>query len=401
MKRLFPWSGLRALTLGTALACALGLAGQAAHAQGTPAETLTGDLKLPADASERLYVMDAVFNHLSESRVNVFDGATGKFLGMVPTAYNGHMMVSPDGAKIYVMTTYHSRMTRGERTDVVEVWDAHGLTFEKEIILPARRVQGLNYRGMFRQSTDGNFIALQNATPAVSTTVVDLRSGQATQEITATAGCWSVIPKPNKPRSFISICGDGALLTLDLDEHGKLASQSRSKAMFPVGQDPIFIAPALEKTQVHFVSYNGNVYTADFSGDDMRFEAPWSLLDDKDKAEGWRPGGYNLIDIHRPTRRLYVLMHPKGAEGTHKNPAAEIWVYDMATKKRLARVPGQDALSLSVAQGKKPRLLTLDGGNAHVYDISGNAPKLLRSIEGAAESALQIEPQPTAGAING
>lgn len=401
MKRLSPWSSLRAAALGTALACSLSLASQAANAQGAPAETLTGGHKLPADASERIYVMDAVFNHLFESQVKIYDGATGKFLGMVPTAYNGHMMMSHDGNKLYVMTTYHSRMTRGERTDVVEVWDAHGLAFEKEIILPARRVQGLNYRGMFRQSTDGNFIALQNATPAVSTTIVDLKTGQATEEITATAGCWSVIPQPNKPRSFMSICGDGALLSLDLDEHGKLASQSRSAAMFPVATDPIFIAPALEKTQAHFVSFNGNVYTADFSKDEMQFEPVWSLLDDKDKAQGWRPGGYNLIDIHRPTRRMYVLMHPDGAEGTHKNPAAEIWVYDMATKKRLARIPGQDALSISVAQGDKPRLLTLDGGNVHVYDISGNEPKLLRTIEGAAESALQVEPQPIAGAING
>lgn len=401
MKRLFSRPGLRTVLLSAALACSLGLAAQPALAQGAPAERLTGGHKLPANASDRIYVMDAVFNHLFESRVNLFDGATGKFLGMVPTAYNGHMQMSHDGDKLYVMTTYHTRMTRGERTDVVEVWNAHSLEFEKEVILPARRVQGLNYRGMFRQTTDGKFIVLQNATPAVSTTVVDVEKGQATEEITATAGCWSVIPKPNKPRSFMTICGDGALLSLDLDENGKLAGQSRSPAMFDVAKDPLFIAPALEETQAHFVSYNGNVYTADFANDDMRFEPAWSLLDEKDKAQGWRPGGYNLIDIHRATRRLYVLMHPDGAEGSHKNPAAEIWVYDMATKKRLARLPGQDALSISVDQGGKPRLLTLDGGNVHIYDISGNEPKLLRTIEGAGESALQVEPQPIAGAFNG
>src|SRR5690606_2548405 len=135
---------------------------------------------------------------------------------------------------------------------------------------------------------DGKFIVLQNATPAVSTTVVDVGKGQATEEITATAGCWSVIPKPNKPHSFMTICGDGALLSLDLDENGKLAGQSRSQTMFDVAKDPIFIAPALEETQVHFVSYNGNVYTADFSNDDMRFEPAWSLLDEQDKAQGWR-----------------------------------------------------------------------------------------------------------------
>ena len=40
---------------------------------------------------------------------------------------------------------------------------------------------------------------------------------------------------------------------------------------------------------------------------------------------GWRPGGYNLLAVNRANKRLYVGMHPNGAEGTHKTPAAEIW----------------------------------------------------------------------------
>jgi len=409
MRRFLPRYFLR-MTGAVALAAALvGLGSgpgpqwmaRLAHAQSVPVETLTHGHVLPADAGERIYVMDAVFMHLFESRVNIFDGANGKFLGMVPTAYNGHMQLSHDGSKIYVMTTYHTRMTRGERSDVVEIWDARSLTFEREVILPVRRVQGLNYRNMFRQTTDGNFILLQNATPATSTAVVDVKKGRFTEEITATAGCWGVLPKPNKPRSFMSVCGDGALLSMDLDSNGKLVSQSRSKAMFPVATDPVFLTHALEKTKAHFVSFNGNVYTADFSRDDIRFEPVWSLLDEGDKAGNWRPGGYNVVDVHRASRRMYVLMHPDGREGSHKNPAAEIWVYDLASKKRLARIAGQEAIAISVNQGNTPRLLALDGGNVHIYDITEATPQLLRTIEGAGESALQVEPHPVAGGVNG
>lgn len=382
--------------MGLALCTLMALPGHA-MAQHLPVEQLTGGHKLPADASQRVYVMDSVFQHLTESRLNIFDGATGKFLGMVPTSYNGHMQISKDGKNIYTMTTYHERVTRGKRTDVVEIWDASALTFKKEIIIPSKRAQALNYRGIFRQTTDGKFIVLQNATPATSITVVDLVNEKFAGEITATAGCWSVIPLLNKPRSFMTICGDGALLSIDLDETGQVASQSRSKPMFSVQDDPVFIAPGMIGDKVYFVSFYGNVYTANVGGDDISFEPVWSLLNEEDKAQGWVPGGYNVIDIDRTNKRLYVFMHPDGKEGSHKNPAAEIWVYDLETKKRVAREPGRDGLSMSVAQGPEPRLLTLDGGNVNIYDISAEQPNYLRTIEGAGEAALQVEPHPYLG----
>lgn len=380
--------------LQLALAAAVGTMAFTAHAQSNqPMERLTGGHKLSEEAQDRIYVMDSVFNHLTESRVHIFDGATGKFLGMIPTSFNGHMQVSNDGKKIYTMTTYHERVTRGKRTDTVEIWDAYGLTFEKEIVLPNNRIQGLNYRGMFRQSTDGKFVILQNATPATSVAIVDIEKGEHVAELTNTAGCWSVNPLPNRDRSFTTICGDGTLLTIDLDENGQIASQYRSDTMFSVKEDPIFITPGFVDNKAYFVSFYGTIYTADFNGEKVKFEPTWSLLNDEDRAKGWTPGGYNLLATHEANKRLYVLMHPDGAEGTHKNPAAEIWVYDLESKKRVARVPGLDVLSLAVDQGGD-RLLGIDGGNVHIFDISADEPKLVRTIEGAADAALQAEPHP-------
>ena len=378
----------------TALAVAGGLFALGAMAQQyQPMERLTGGHKLSPEAQDRIYVMDTVFHHLTESRVHIFDGANGKFLGMIPTSFNGHMQVSNDGKKIYTMTTYHERVTRGKRTDVVEIWDALSLEFEKEIILPNNRVQGLNYRGMFRQSTDGKFIILQNATPAVSVAVVDVEKGEHVAELTATAGCWSVNPLPSRDRSFTTICGDGTLLTIDLDENGQIASQHRSDTFFSVKDDPIFITPGFVDNKAHFVSFYGNLYTADFNGEQVKLEPSWSLVNDEDRAKGWTPGGYNLLATHDKNKRLYVLMHPDGAEGTHKNPAAEIWVFDLVKKERIARVPGLDILSLSVDEPGN-RLLGIDGGNVHIFDISAAEPKLIRTIENAGEAALQAEPHP-------
>lgn len=358
-----------------------------------PKETLTGGHKLSEDAQDRIYVMDAVFGHLTESRVHVFDGETGKFLGMIPTSFNGHMQVSNDGKKIYTMTTYHERVTRGKRTDTVEIWDALGLNFEKEIILPNNRIQGLNYRGMFRQSADGKLIIFQNATPATSVGIVDIEKGEHVAELTSTAGCWSVNPLPNKPRSFTTICGDGTLLTIDLDENGQIAKQHRSEKMFSTQDDPIFITPGFVGSDAYFVSFYGNIYPASFEGEEVSLKPSWSILSDADRAEGWTPGGYNLLATHEGNKRMYVLMHPNGEEGTHKNPAAEIWVFDLESKERIARVPGLDLLSISVDEPGN-RLIGIDGGNVSIFDISAAEPKLIKTIENAGETSLQAEPHP-------
>lgn len=164
--------------------------------------------------------------------------------------------------------------------------------------------------------------------------------------------------------------------------------------MFEVEKDPIFTHTDRLGDTFYFVSYNGNVYSADFSGAEARFGERWSLLDASGKDRGWRPGGYNLLAVNRASKRLYVGMHPNGAEGSHKTPAAEIWVYDLATHKRLARIPGKNALSMSVSQDDKPRLFTIDGGNVNIYDAAPAAPVFKGAIQGAGETALQVEPQP-------
>src|SRR5690606_17284205 len=193
-----------------------------------------------------------------------------------------------------------------------------------------------------------------NATPAASITVVDMQKGAFVQEITASAGCWSVTPIPGTPRSFSTVCGDGALLMMTLGEDGKLLDQKRSKPMFPVQDDPVFISPGLLDDALVYVSFYGNVYTARPGEDGLAFDPVWSLLNEEGRARNWVPGGYNLLAVDPKTQRLYIFMHPDGKEGSHKNPAAEIWVYDLKTKARIARIPGKEALSMALVQGKNP-----------------------------------------------
>jgi len=87
-------------------------------------------------------------------------------------------------------------------------------------------------------------------------------------------------------------------------------------------------------------------------------------------------------------------MHPKGTEGSHKNPAKEIWVFDLASGKRIARVPGSNAIAIAVSRNDQPRLYAIDGLKMAlvVYDARGK-PVVKRRMENAAEIATALEMQ--------
>jgi methylamine dehydrogenase heavy chain len=87
--------------------------------------------------------------------------------------------------------------------------------------------------------------------------------------------------------------------------------------------------------------------------------------------------------------RLYVAMHPGGAEGSHKNPAAEVWAFDIAKRKRLARLPGRNAIALETSSDGS-KLYALDALKAEVvvYERIGPKPRI-RSMQ-VGETAVQL-----------
>ncbi|MFP6655909.1 MAG: amine dehydrogenase large subunit, partial [Myxococcota bacterium] len=117
---------------------------------------------------------------------------------------------------------------------------------------------------------------------------------------------------------------------------GQLANINRSEGFFDVIKDPIAMAGARVDHSWFFVSFGGQVYEIDFSGDQPRPQEPWPLASHDERSLGWRPGGLQHVAIHRSTRRLYVLMH-QGIAGSHKDAGPEIWVHDLETKRRINR----------------------------------------------------------------
>src|SRR5688572_4713620 len=103
-----------------------------ALAGGVRAQEAIDELKVlpfPAATPYRVWVTDLAFNHLVDSRMHIVDGKTGAYQGQLSIGFGGAPVLSPDKSKLYVVTTYYDRLTRGNKFDVLETYDANTLTF--------------------------------------------------------------------------------------------------------------------------------------------------------------------------------------------------------------------------------------------------------------------------------
>jgi methylamine dehydrogenase heavy chain len=184
--------------------------------------------------------------------------------------------------------------------------------------------------------------------------VVDLEQRSFAGEI-ATPGCSLVYAAG--ARRFVSPCADGALLVVTLDASGREASKVRSQRFFDPWTDPVTEKAVRRGDAWIFVSFEGRVHAVDVSGAEPRFAEPWDLLSPEDRAEGWRVGGQQHLAVHAASGRLYSLVH-QGPPDTHKDPGSELWVYDLAQRRRTDRIalrsPGLTYLGAPIDPG--PRL---------------------------------------------
>jgi len=340
-------------------AAVLGLCAQAAAAAAPPPplapEHLTVE-KLPPKNPHWLYVFDAAFDNEIDFRIHLYDGDTYRRLGQIDAGFTAQFNLSPDGSKSAVATTYFARGSRGTRTDLVEFTDNATLSAAGEIVLPNKRVMTAPNLFGVAYSEDGHFVYASYVTPAASFGVLDPTHLKVLSEID-TAGCVLVIPAG--PNRVSSMCESGRLLTVTLDADGHESSRTMSEPFFNPDTDPVFVQGIPIDKGFAFLSFLGEVHEVDFSGEKPAFAPVWSLVTAAEKGH-WRPGAEQVGAIHRKLGRLYVPMH-EGGEGSHKDGGTEIWVFDMATHKRLARWPVRasglkNVLAIQVSQDAAPLL---------------------------------------------
>lgn len=316
----------------------------------------------PPATPHRLYLTDLQIAHITDGMVHILDGQTFKYLGMFSTGLFGITALTSDSSEMLVAATYYTKRNRGDRFDQLEAYDTKTFALKKEIQIPAKHAMALPYKGTIAPSLDDAWVFIQNATPLSSVTVVDHKAWKVTAEV-PTLGCWIILPSKSNTRRFATLCGDGTLVTVTLNDKGDSATQTRSEKLFDPEKDPIMVQGERIGDSYYFVTYEGNVKVINVGGDVAKLEDSWSLLDDADKKAGWKPGGYQLIALHAPTKRLYVAMHDAGKNGSHKNPAKEIWVFDTTTKKRVQRAEGSNSIAMALTKEDKPTLYAYDGLN--------------------------------------
>jgi methylamine dehydrogenase heavy chain len=326
-----------------------------------------------------VWVNDFVFPHLADGQALLVDGDSGRFLGMLSTGTSFMRVVLPrDGKVIYSPETYFSRGTRGTRTDVVTIYDGATLNVVDEIVVPPKRSSNMPNMGNVVLTDDDRFLLIYNFNPGQSVTVVDTASRKFVGEI-ETPGCALIFP--TGARSFFSMCANGGLLAVTLDDGGAAVHQERVPPFFDVAGDPLTEKPVRVGDSWYFVSYDGHIFTVTRGPDGLKPGADWWLTTRAERQQGWRPGGLQQLAAHAGQNRLYAIMH-QGDRNTHKDPGKSIWVYDLATHKRVQQISTRRlSSSIQLTEDARPLLFSIfiDGNVLDVYDPATG--KLLRSVE--------------------
>ena len=170
------------------------------------------------------------------ARAILLDSDRGHVLGSVETGWEGVELEIPgDGDLIYSNALYMSRGYHGKRTDVLEFYNRLTLQLEGEIVLPPKAGRGLPNTNHSDFSDDERFLFLTFFTPSASVGIVDLHSREYIGEI-ETAGCAYVFS--GGARRFFSLCGDGSILSVDIDDRGRELSRKRYPDLFDAVADP-------------------------------------------------------------------------------------------------------------------------------------------------------------------
>ena len=338
-----------------------------------------------------VWVNDTSFFAYPDGRAFLVDGDSGKMLGMLSTgfSFNG-VLVPKAGGVIYSPEIYFSRGTRGTRTDVVTIYDATRLEPVGEIEIPPKRASILPMAGAQALTDDERFLLIYNFTPAQSVTVVDMRSRKFVGEIEA-AGCALVYP--TGPRSFFSICGDGALLVTTLTDAGTLARHVRTAAFIDVVKDPVTEKGVRWRDTWLFASFEGVLHPLRATAAGVEAEPTWPLFTQQELAQHWRTGGLNHLAVHGGSGRLFSIVHQGGPE-TREELGEEVWVYDVASRKKAQTIAMRNKVgSIQVSQDDHPLLFAcaMEANRLDIYDVTSG--RYLRTVEPLGQTpALLVTP---------
>tara|TARA_B110000285_G_scaffold165885_1_gene185340 strand:- start:5239 stop:6345 length:1107 start_codon:yes stop_codon:yes gene_type:complete len=314
-----------------------------------------------------------LINTFSHNAV-LFDADTQRMLGMISTGIGANAFeVDREKGIVHTAETYLSRHTRGQRTDVISTYDIKTLSPIGEITIAPKHPSGSpmrHYTGIVKDS-ETELMLVTNITPAMSVSVVDLKSGTFLGEI-PTAGCGLVYPSENL--SFLQLCGDGRAQLITLDKKGEEKSRVRSEVFFDLETDPLMEKPAKSEAGWVFNTFRGKVFQIAAESGKISISLLFNVGGDD---EGWRIGGMQPVAFHKPSQLLLLLMHQGGVD-THKDPGTEVWYVSLATGATTHRLTlAVPANSIQVSQDESALLYagSIAEDQVQIYDLKTTVSK--------------------------
>lgn len=372
----------------TTLALGVSLAGLSAAYAELPIDKDIGVAVLPSPPSpHRAYMIDVEFDSFVAGRVQVIDPDQKRLLGMVSTGFAAPSTLSRNGEYLYSADLFYSRGTRGTRTDVLTAWNTSTLAPDWEVLIPTKRAQSLTQRYGLGTSGDDRFIYVYNFTPSTSVTVVDAKAKSVVGEI-GIPGCVLTYPVGN--RRIASLCGDGSIQLLTLDDNGKEIARSQTKFFDPDAEKLVERAVNVGDTY-YFTTTTGTIRALDLSGKEPMILPSWELVSDEEKKAGWAPGGWQLMAVAPKLNRLYVLMHDAHEPMKWEDPSNTVWAFDLKTHKKVGTLTTEGApiWSLQATSDDQPLLLGINvAGGMDIFDLKSG--KHTGTMEGLHKTATQI-----------
>ncbi|RBW51230.1 amine dehydrogenase [Marinobacter sp. F3R11] len=333
-----------------------------------------------------LFVLDQSWDGASQTVVLSRDDLSVK--GNLSFGLVGQMAANSDFTRLYSLSHYAKRITYGPTESVVQEFDVPTLTLLQEVVVPEKAAQVAPSNAVLAISYDDNYAFVQNATPATSVTVVDLKDGSVLQEV-PTPGCFGVFPAADSVK-FTTACGDGRFQSFSLGSDGQFGSPESSDKIFDAEEDPVFIVGKRAGDDLLFVSFFGNIYQISDSDKAPGLISKRSFT--KDVEEPWAPGGVDVVAYNEAHDVMFITMHSEPYDGSHKNGAEEVWAVSLESGKVLGRTEVKHLVSLSVTNGEQPVLFGLDeDGMLYRYEVQVDAGFTLEetnSLEGVGGWAI-------------